>query len=299
MPLFRRADGVLIKDVSPERYMLSLLMKGRNESAVYHQAVYDISKTRQWLRRFNRAGAHQAATIFHLFLWAVARGLHGSPNVNRFIAGGRLYQRKTVDVSFVAKRVFTRDAPFLTVKLPFREANEPLPMAVDRIIGAINDGRSGNKLMVDKELELATRLPRFFARFVMWLMQLLDRWNLLPAKLIESDPLYSSILVANLGSVGLDDSFHHLYEWGTTSLFAALGPQKKAPLVGRNGQVEVRDVMQVGWTLDERVADGFMGADGLRMVRDVMEDPEKFLGKPEQAAAGAAPVALAREEKAA
>ena len=50
MPLFRRPDGILVKDLSPERAIMPYLMRGRNESAIYYEAVYDVSKLRPWLR---------------------------------------------------------------------------------------------------------------------------------------------------------------------------------------------------------------------------------------------------------
>src|SRR5690349_9429736 len=100
MPLFRRSDGTLLPGVSPERRMLALILRGRNESAIYHETQYDITKTRQWLRQYNRAGDHQAATIFHLFVWALGWGYHRRPNLNRFVSGGRIYQRKRVEIAF-------------------------------------------------------------------------------------------------------------------------------------------------------------------------------------------------------
>jgi hypothetical protein len=288
MPLFSRSDGDLLKGLSPERRIIPFLMRGRNESAVYHEQTYDIGKSRRWLRDFNRANPPQAATLFHLFLWASSQGLHRFPSMNRFVSGERLYQRRGVQVSFAAKREFTPTAPIVTVKKPFAR-DEPFAAAVADVTGRITEGRSGEARTVDRELKLALLLPGFLLRLVLWFLRSLDRLNLLPRKMIDSDPLYASLLVANLGSVGLDNTFHHLYEYGTISIFAVLGTQKKALALARDGKPETREVLQVRWTLDERIIDGYYAGESMKLVQKVMEDPERYLGAPADAAAGRSP----------
>jgi len=125
-------------------------------------------------------------------------------------------------------------------------------------------------------------------------LRTLDRWNLLPRAAIENDPMHTSIFVANLGSIGLDDSYHHLYEHGTCSIFAALGTPKKTLFVARDGTAEVRDGLKVRWTLDERIADGFTAGQGLAWAKRVIEDPARHLGPPGEVASGAPPHAVRR-----
>ena len=72
MPIFRRPDGELVRGEAPVRSIMPYLMRGRNESAVYHEARYDVGRARAWLRAYNRAHAHRA-TLFHLVLYASAR----------------------------------------------------------------------------------------------------------------------------------------------------------------------------------------------------------------------------------
>ena len=288
MPLFGRSDGDVIRGLSPERRIMPYLMRGRNESCVYHEQNHDIGKARRWLRDYNRASPPQPATMFHLFLWVCGQGLLLYPHLNRFVSAGRLYQRRGSHVSFAAKKEFSLAAPLVTVKKSF-ERNEPFAQSVKSMTGMIGEGRSGKKRQVDTELRLALLLPGLILRFLLWILRGLDRINLMPGSMIRSDPMYASLFVANLGSVGLDNTFHHLYEYGTISVFAALGTQKKGMVIGRDGTAEVRDVMQVRWTLDERVIDGFYAGEALRYVQRAMEDPERYLGKAEAVAAGQNP----------
>jgi hypothetical protein len=288
MAPFFRSDGDRVKGLSPERRFMPFMMPSRNESVVYHEQQYDIGKTRRWLRDFNRANPPQSATMFHLFLWACSQGLNLYPPMNRFVLGRRIYQRRGVHISFAAKKEFSATAPIVTVKKSFA-LNEPFAPAVKDMTDRIGEGRSSDQRRVDKELRLALMLPGLILRFVLWFLRKLDLVNLMPRSMIESDPMYASLFVANLGSVGLDNTFHHLYEYGTISIFAVMGTQKKAIVVGRDGAPEVREVLQIRWTLDERIIDGMYAGESMQLVKKIMEDPERYIGKPDQVAAGSGP----------
>lgn len=289
MPLFRRSDGDLVTDENPVRRMIPYLMRGRNESAVYHDEWVDLSRARPWLREYNRAHQDDPVTLFHLCLFAIGRGFHAKPGMNRFIAGGKIYQRKGVWLSFAAKRQFDEKAALVTIKLPFY-ADEPFPQTVRRIKEAIGEGRSDKVRMVDKEVKLALALPGPILRAALACLRFLDRVNLMPSSMIASDPMYSSAFVANLGSVGIDRTYHHLYEWGTASLFCVIGPPKKTLVVGPDDQPVVKEMLELRWSFDERINDGFYCALALRAFAKIIDDPEKHIGPPGVSAA-TAPVA--------
>jgi hypothetical protein len=79
--------------------------------------------------------------------------------------------------------------------------------------------------------------------------------------------MYTSVFAANLGSLGLSHTSHHLYEYGTASAFAAMG---------RAGEAAV----DIHWSFDERTNDGFYYATALALVKELMEDPERHFGPP-------------------
>jgi hypothetical protein len=276
MPLFRRPDGVLVKNETPVRSIMPYIMLGRNESGIYHEAQYDIGKTRAFLRAFNHQHENQQpATLFHLFLWSLSQAMFERPGLNRFVSGGRLYQRKGMFLSFAAKKVLDDEAPLVTVKVEFFQG-EPFADCVKRIVSAISEGRTASGRQVDQELKLAMYLPGFVLRLIMGLWRLLDRVNLLPGVLIRDDPMYTTAFVANLGSVGLDRTFHHLYEYGTAALFAAIGTPRKQLMPDRAGTPVVRDILEVRWTLDERVNDGMYCSRALALLKRIFENPADY-----------------------
>ncbi len=276
MPLFARPDGDLVRDLAPIRRMLPFLMRGRNESVVYHEQVIDLAVTLPFIAEWNRT--HDAKlTLFHLVLAALARTFHQRPGLNRFVSNGLVYQRRGCALSFAAKKSFDDAAPIVSVKLEM-PAGEPLEAMLKRFHGAVGDGRAGRERTVDKEMKLATRVPGFVLRLALAVLGFLDRHNLLPAAMIDPDPMYASAFAANLGSLGIDRAWHHLYEYGTCGVFAVVGVAGKSVEVGADGQPEVRDTLRIRYTFDERVNDGFYCARSLDLVRQAVERPEILVG---------------------
>ncbi len=86
--------------------------------------------------------------------------------------------------------------------------------------------------------------------------------------------MYASVYVSNLGSLGLDSVFHHLFEYGNTSNFIALGKIHKAPVVDENGELSVKDVVRIGYTLDDRISEGIYFVKAIELFKNFMQNPE-------------------------
>lgn len=258
--------------------MIPYIMRGRNESAIYHDELVDISEVRRWMKEYNTAHPDEPVTMFYIFLYLIARGFNARPGLNRFVSGGRIYQRRGTFLSFAAKKKFDATSPLVTVKLEFPEG-EPFADCVRRIKTAIGEGRSDIERAVDKEVKLAMALPGVVLRAVMALLRWLDQVNLLPGAMIRPDPLYTTAFIANLGSVGIDRTYHHMYEYGTASLFGVMGPPRKIPVVEQPGnKVAVREVVELRWSFDERINDGFYCATALKHFARMLENPDKYIG---------------------
>jgi pyruvate/2-oxoglutarate dehydrogenase complex dihydrolipoamide acyltransferase (E2) component len=104
----------------------------------------------------------------------------------------------------------------------------------------------------------------------------LDAWGLLPASFSAGDPLYASAFIANLGSVGLDAAYHHLYEYGTIPIFVTIGRVRRVAVALEDGSVASREVVTLRWTYDERIEDGFYAARALDRLREALEDPDQL-----------------------
>ncbi len=277
MPLFRRPDGDLVRDEVPARLIMPYLMRVRNESVVFQDTTYRIAAARAWLRAYNRAHRPRA-TLFQLLAYACAVVLDARPRLNRFVSGGRIYQRRGVAVSFIAKEEFSDEGAEATVKVQLTPG-EPFRAFSARFSGLVGEAREIER-RVDREIGLVMRLPGPLITGLVALARALDRWNLYPWFMIKDDPMYASLFLANLGSVGVSDAYHHLYEYGTVSIFGAVSAPRRHPFVERD-RVVVDDGLSVRWTFDERIDDAYSCARSLLLVQQILEDPTRHLGPPE------------------
>jgi hypothetical protein len=271
----RRPDGVPAADVPGYRQMMPYLMTGKNASAVYTRFTVDMEKALAMFRS-PPPGLEGKLTLTHLFLRAGVKTLAEFPDLNRYVSGRRLYQRDGIWFSFSAKKAFRDDAPIVVIKIRF-DPDESLQEMVDRVVARLSEGRSDKQSVADKETKALLNLPRGVIRAAIGLQSVLDYFNLLPSAFIEHDIFYASAFIANLGSIGLDAAYHHLYEYGNIPLFITIGKVQPMAVYDSEGCVVMRPTAEVKATVDDRVADGFYGARALARLKHLMEHPDEML----------------------
>jgi hypothetical protein len=264
----RRPDATLVRDLPAIRSFMPLLSPRRNESLVYFAHDVDVEAALRFAEARNELHpGDRPLTLFHLILRALVRVLEERPRLNRFTAGGRLWQRDGIWITFSAKRSFDDDAPLLTVKLRCDPA-ESLDAMLGRLHDALGRGRSGRRGTADREMAALLALPPLAARALVEAVGAADALGLLPRALLDASPMHASVFVANLGSVGLDAGYHHLWEHGNIPLFCTIGRIQPGP-----GD---RRVVSLKWTFDERVEDGLYCASSLARLEELLRHPEKL-----------------------
>jgi hypothetical protein len=265
----RRTDGRPIPGLHPVRRIMPFLMPSKNGAFVLFEQQVPVEPARRLLA----ALPDRDVTLFHLVLHAIGRTLAAFPRLNRFVAGSTLYERNGIWLSFSAKQRLERDAALFTAKIPF-EPGDALARTVERVRAALGEGRSGRETATEREIKTFLRLPAPALRLGVRLVRRLDGWGMLPGSFTAGDPLYASAFVANLGSVGLDAAYHHLYEYGTIPIFVTIGRVQRLPVVLPDGAVGSREVVTLRYTYDERVEDGFYAARALEQLQAMLEAPE-------------------------
>ncbi len=268
-----RRDGTLVTDVGVLRRMLPTLMPSRNGSIVYYEQQLDLTKTLAWLET-----REPQITLYQLVIAALVRVWAERPQLNRFTAGGKLYQRNEIAFSISVKKSLDENAPLTSIKAVFDpdDSIDDTCRRVDELI-AIGKDRE-HETESEREMRFVTRLPVWLMRWLVRLQRFVDWLGLLPDFMTRNDPLYASAYVVNLGSVGLDAAYHHLYEYGNIPFFVVVGRVHKAPIVDDRGELVVRDVVQIRYSFDERITDGFYTSTALERFRHYVEDPTRLEG---------------------
>jgi hypothetical protein len=268
----RRPDGTPVEDAPGYRRFMPALMPSRNGSVVFFEQRLRVAETERFIARVREEHPDVHPTLFHVVLWAMARMFDRHPRINRFVAGGRLYQRDAVTIAFTVKSELTEAGTLLEVKHRF----DPELSFVDlvRALQAeVAAGRGGEEAPTDRELALFLRFPPAARRAIVRLANGANAANLLPRSFVEGDPFFASAFVTNLGSVGLDAAYHHLYEYGTIPVFGTLGRVHDTVEV-EDGRPVVRRTATMKFTYDERVEDGLYAAGALAELQRMVEQPD-------------------------
>ena len=274
-----RRDGKKVEAPGLQTVMTALFPK-RTESEVYLHDVIDATELVKYLEKKNEGKTEEKMTIFHCMITGLARMLYERPIMNRFIQGYRIYERNEISLSFVAKRRFkdsSEEALMYLITRPTDTVNE----ISKEIIGDVKEMRKSEHATggVDELLDKFAAMPRLVMAGSVKVIRWLDFWGKNPEFITEGDPNYSSILVSNLGSIKCPSVYHHLNNYGTNSIMVTIGTLHKEEMVMEDGHKEIRDVIDIGATLDERIGDGFYFARSLKLIKYIFAHPE-LLEKP-------------------
>ena len=275
MPFRWRPDGNFVKNLPNTRRIMPFLMHGRMESTVYYEQHIEVEKAWKYVEDFSKETGLKSS-ILHLVIWRAAQVLKQRTNLNRFVAGRRIWQHDGIWISFSMKKEMNDDAPIVVVKKKI-DPDWTFEETVRQIQGGIKEGREDSKSTSDKEMDLVFLMPMFMVSFFTWLLKTLDHFGLLPRFMIDGDELYGSLFVANLGSIGLQPAYHHLYEWGTIPIFMALGANEPRMTLDERGRPAVKDMMTIKYSFDERINDGFYSIKALELLKNLVENPEMVL----------------------
>lgn len=280
----KRLDATLVDTITKFHELEFHIMHGRNESAIYFDLELDLSKTLPYIKKVNEGLEKKKLSLFHIILGAAVRTVVFRPKLNRFISNRRLWQRNTITLAFVVKKMLDENADSVNAMINF-DPSETLETISQKINKHLYEARHTTSNENDKQIEMISKMPRWLIRFVFWFIRWADERNLFP-KLVYSQtrdmPMYCTAFLANLGSIGLPTVYHHLFEMGTIGFFLAIGKIEKRVFVDQEtGETSVRQMMTIRISLDDRISEGIYLRKTVEYLHLYIENPELLELPPE------------------
>ena len=268
-----RKDGTLIRDLDGMHFITPLIYPNRCDNEAYISERIDLGPVNAFLAQKNAQPSDFPYTLFHVILAALVKTVTLRPKLNRFIANKNYYQRREVSAAFVVKKLFSDDAGEALAVVHATDESTLTSLHAD-IFRQISSCRSDKVDASTDNMNLFNRMPRFLGKFIVWVLTRLDIHGWIPASIIETDPYYCTMVLSNLGSIRLRSGYHHLTNWGTCSLFCIIGEKKMTPVFQPDGTYEMRETLDLGLTIDERLADGYYYSKSIRLLKHLLEHPE-------------------------
>ncbi|MFA5697222.1 MAG: 2-oxo acid dehydrogenase subunit E2 [Candidatus Izemoplasmatales bacterium] len=268
-----RPDGKKIKTIDPIMKLTPHIMPQRNDAMV--MSLYEINCKGMDEYIFAKRKEDIHLTYMDILLAAIVRVLAIRPKLNRFIMNGRVFKRNEIEVAFTIKKALKDSADETTVKLSFSGTEDLLT-----IHEALNKEIRANSVVVaendtDKLAKLLTIVPNGLIKFLVGVLKWFDKHGMLPKSIIKLSPFHTSLFITNMKSIKMGYVFHHIYNFGTTSIFLSMGKEKYEPVVldADEEKFGIMKIMKVGAVIDERICDGLYFGNSLREFKRLLENP--------------------------
>lgn len=266
-----RKDATLVRDNDPMHKIMPHLMPLRADSDVYINQKMDVTELVKYYEE--KKNTDKDLTYFHLFVTMIAKVLYNRPYLNRFVINKRMYQRNKVSIAFTAKVNFNDESKEILTVMDFNPEDN-LETIENRILNSVNKIRKSTSKGANDVMDTVAKFPKPIIALIVKIVKFMDRHDLLPMSLREDNLYYSSLIVSNLGSIKGGAIYHHLTDFGTSSILATIGEIKKERVVMPSGKEEIRDICEFGINLDERIADGVYFIKSAHMMQDILSNPK-------------------------
>ncbi len=273
-----RPDGRRVKGIDPTVRITPYVMPMRCDAQVFLQHKADFELMSRYIAKKGVEG--EKLTYMQIIIAAFVRTVSQHPEINRFIMNKQFFSRKNCTVSFtMLKDPTSRDSEETAVKIKF-DLTDTIFDVRDRMMEQIEKNRvPESKNFLDKLIAFLFAVPGLPTAIIS-IVRLLDRYGLCPGALLDELPFHTSMYITNNASIGLHHVNHHIYNFGSTSLFFGMGTQERIAVVEK-GETRMKRFLPIGITADERVCSGANYAKFFSTMKYLLDHPEELEVPPE------------------
>lgn len=267
----KRSDGRRLKKIDPFFLLMPHIMKRRSDAQVFYSQEIPLAPLDEYISKKDAEGIK--ISYMAIIYASLVRILAEKPLINRFVMNGRVYARNSIDISLAIKKGMSETAEETTLKLHFKGSENIFEIRnrLEQVIIQNKEVTAEND--TDKLAKALAFIPSWLIKLIVNLLMFLDRHDLMPKFVIEASPFHTSAFLTNVGSLGIDSIYHHLYDFGTTGVFLAMGKKKKS-LINIDEALAEEKTLSLRWVLDERICDGYYYANAVKLFNKYMKKPE-------------------------
>ena len=275
-----RKEGRRLRTIDPYNAFALFIMRSRSDASNYMSESIEISEAERFIRE-KRLNGYPGIGILHLIIAAYIRVVSRYPAINRFVSGQRIFSRNNIEFVMTIKKEMKTDAPETSIKVFFdprdtiTDVYSKLNAEIDKVRGA------GENTDTDDVAKTLMKIPRLLLKFIVRFLENLDYFGLLPKSLLKASPFHGSVIITDLGSLGVSAIYHHLYNFGNLPVFIALGAKRKALELINDGSVAERKYLDYKIVADERICDGFYFSQALKLFKSLLRKPAVLDTPPE------------------
>jgi hypothetical protein len=291
-----RPDGRrLMKGIDPIVQFTPYIMPTRVDAQNFCKQTIDYNTLALYIKQARTKGHN--LTFMSIVIAAFVRTVSQCPELNRFVINKQIYARNRISVSFVVLRRRPDDSIMESLaKVDFEATDTVFDVGrkIEEAVGAGREDKSAN--LTDLFARTLLAVPGL-ATVVVGLVRLLDRYGLMPGIVYKASPFHTSMFITNMASINMTYIYHHLYNFGTTSIFLGLGKIERALKPISGGKLGYRNEMPIGVVTDERICGGASYARALSVMQRYLRDPSLMEAPPDDVKYETEPIYLRKARK--
>ncbi len=272
-----RCDGRKVRQDEPIYFLIPYFLTHRYDAM--NMITVDIPEEplRSYMNQKRKEG--QPVNHMALLITAYLRTLDKYPDLNRFIGGRTIYEHVDKTVSMVVLKPGGGES-MNKIELADSDTLFDVQKKIESFVDVSRNEEDDQSL--DKAIHVLLKLKPLLG-FLMAILRFADRHGLLPKALVKASPFHASMLISNLASIRTNHIYHHVYEFGTTSVSVTIGTMHEVPKRTSEG-VKFERCIPLGVVMDERIASGLYFANAFNHFRKLLAKPEQLEKLPEQEA---------------
>lgn len=278
--IFDRYDGWRVRNVDAVFNIIPYILRTRVDAQNFVTEDFETDHLKEFIAEHQKD--IPGLSRMHVVLAALVRMFSQRPYLNRFVIWNKLFSRNTISIAIAVKRSLTDKGEETLIKPEFEPTDTLADVARKLQEEYELKVKSEEKNGSDKTSKFFGYFPDCVIRFFAFLMRWSDNLGFLPKSIERISPWHCSLFFTNVGSIGTPAIYHHLYEFGTCTIFVAMGRVKALNHVESDGSLSTKKIMSLKFVMDERVCDGHYYATGLRLLHQYILKPEKLLVPPEK-----------------
>lgn len=265
-----RPDGRRVKDMEAMYFLIPQFLTRRYDSMNMITLDIPLDPIKDYKNKKKAEGV--SMTHLAVILAAYLRTAAEYPYINRFIGNKKIYAHNDFTVSMVVMRPGSDENTFGKINLEYTDTIFDVQRKITEYVS--ENKKDDNPNALDKAMNVLIGLPGLL-NFIGYILRFMDRHGLLPKALIKASPFHASLLISNLASIRTNHIYHHVYEFGTTSVAITIGNSRIIPKE-KKGEIVFEKSMPLGVVMDERICSGDGFAKAFARMKQYLRKPEQL-----------------------
>lgn len=264
-----RKDAKKVRNIHGMQYLLIDFIPRRCDSTVYMNSKIDVTEFVKFINKKKKD--IEGLTFYHGLVDIMGKTVYSRPLLNRFITNRTMYEHNEVILAQTIKVEFNDESmeTLMNIKIDPEDTLVDISRKTKEKVDTIRQKKLDGKGNANGAIDVLGKMPKIIRVPIVGMFKWFDKHGWLPKSLMEDNLYYSTAILSDIGVFKTGAIYHHLSNFGTSSMVITFGEIKE--------ESDGKWYMEMGATIDERIADGFYFCKALKLIEYMFSNPEVMM----------------------